>query len=181
MITKEVNKEGAYQVRLCRDGIWETVLVDDLLPCGDRGHLVYSKVNQLFSQGRIFGFETSTTESQKCEICIHKTSQPRCNFRPGLHSVSNFKIRHDVIRGRLRSSLQVTLKCVCFPVILNILHTRFMVTHLKYAMTSHLISEVGQRVSGGQYYIVETFSIYPPSSTVFRISTMGTFIHHSPY
>jgi hypothetical protein len=45
LITKQYCPEvGAYQVRLCRDGRWEVVVVDNCFPCLNTGELVFSKV-----------------------------------------------------------------------------------------------------------------------------------------
>lgn len=46
MITKETNPEGAYQVRLCHDGLWETIVIDDSLPASESGNLVCSKAER---------------------------------------------------------------------------------------------------------------------------------------
>ena len=46
IVTREFCEHGLYQLRLCIDGNWTTILVDDILPCDQYGRLVYSKAKR---------------------------------------------------------------------------------------------------------------------------------------
>ena len=46
LVTKEFCPEGCYLVRLCHNGEWKIVMIDDLFPCDENGYLLYSKAHK---------------------------------------------------------------------------------------------------------------------------------------
>jgi calpain-15 len=45
IITQEYNKEGIYKVRLCKNGEWVVITVDDYIPCYYNGGPMFSRGN----------------------------------------------------------------------------------------------------------------------------------------
>ena len=46
ILTHEVNREGVYLVRLCHNGLWKNVVVDDCFPCTQNGQLVFTQAKR---------------------------------------------------------------------------------------------------------------------------------------
>ena len=46
IVTKEYSEEGVYQVRLCKNGRWVIVTIDDLFPCNSSNSLVFSQARR---------------------------------------------------------------------------------------------------------------------------------------
>ncbi|CAF0703089.1 unnamed protein product [Brachionus calyciflorus] len=46
IITKDYCPQGCYQVRLCKNGEWQTVILDDMFPCDQNGQLIYSQASR---------------------------------------------------------------------------------------------------------------------------------------
>ena len=46
LLTENVNREGIYLVRICHNGLWKTVILDDCFPCTDYNTLAFSKATK---------------------------------------------------------------------------------------------------------------------------------------
>ena len=99
MPTRATNDAGAYQVRLCRDGAWEAILLDDALPCtadgvlafarGARRQLWVSLIEKAFAKmyGCYEALEGGTTDEALAALtgfpCERISLQPPANNRSG--------------------------------------------------------------------------------------------------
>jgi calpain-15 len=93
LLTKKVNKEGVYLVRICHNGIWQPIIVDDHFPCTIDNRLLFSKAKrrQLYvpliekACAKVFGSYGNLTSGNLMEglqlltgaPCEHLDLQPR--------------------------------------------------------------------------------------------------------
>ncbi|CAF3070054.1 unnamed protein product [Rotaria sp. Silwood2] len=51
LLTKKYNNEGVYLVRICHNGLWKTIIIDDFFPCTKHKYLVFTqaKHRQLYA------------------------------------------------------------------------------------------------------------------------------------
>ena len=45
LLTKTVNDQGVYLVRLCHNGLWKTIIVDDCFPCTRYNQLAFTQAH----------------------------------------------------------------------------------------------------------------------------------------
>ncbi|CAF1267771.1 unnamed protein product [Rotaria magnacalcarata] len=46
LLTKTVNNEGVYLVRICHNGLWKTIIIDDCFPCTRHKSLVFTQAKR---------------------------------------------------------------------------------------------------------------------------------------
>ncbi|CAF1185551.1 unnamed protein product [Didymodactylos carnosus] len=121
LLTKEVNNEGIYLIRLCKNGQWVTVMVDDCFPCTSGKILAFTqaKRRQLYvpliekACAKIFGSYSNLIGGQTSEGLLLLTGAP-CNH---IHLENHYTTNHnggeqidsDVLWAKLLSACEFDL------------------------------------------------------------------------
>jgi calpain-15 len=109
LLTQTVNNEGIYLVRICYNGLWKTIIVDDCFPCTNQKKLVFSQARrrQLYvpliekACAKLFGSYASLTSGSMLESLQLLTGAPcdYINLQP-----SNRILDTDIIWAKLLSA-----------------------------------------------------------------------------
>ena len=111
LLTKTVNNEGIYLVRICHNGLWKTIIVDDCFPCTNHKQLVFSqaKRRQLYvpliekACAKLFGSYANLRSGNMLEGLQLLTGAP-CDYidlQP-----SNYTLDSDIIWAKLLSACE---------------------------------------------------------------------------
>lgn len=109
LLTKTINNEGVYLVRLCHNGLWKTIIVDDFFPCTYHRSLAFSQAtrHQLFvpliekACAKLYGSYANLTGGRILEGLQLLTGAP-CDYIDLQTSDQQFK--HDLIWAKLISA-----------------------------------------------------------------------------
>ncbi|CAF1007734.1 unnamed protein product [Rotaria sp. Silwood1] len=114
LLTKTVNHEGVYLVRICHNGLWETIIVDDCFPCTRHKHLVFTqaKHRQLYvpliekACAKVFGSYASLKSGHLSEGLQLLTGAPcdHIDLKP-----SNDPLDDDIVWAKLLSACESKL------------------------------------------------------------------------
>lgn len=111
LLTKTVNDQGIYLVRICYNGLWKTIIVDDCFPCTNQGQLVFSQARgrQLYvpliekACAKLFGSYTNLISGTLLEGLQLLTGAPcdHISLQP-----TNYTLDTDVIWAKLLSACE---------------------------------------------------------------------------
>jgi calpain-15 len=112
-----VNREGVYMVRICHNGLWKTIIVDDYFPCTTHKHLVFTKAKrrQMYvpliekACAKIFGSYASLRSGNMLEGLQLLTGAP-CDYIDLKPSNYDHTLSSDILWAKLLSACES--KCV---------------------------------------------------------------------
>ncbi|CAF3477566.1 unnamed protein product [Rotaria socialis] len=114
LLTKTVNPEGVYVVRICHHGIWKAVLLDQYFPCTQYNTLAYSRAarRQLYvpliekACAKIFGSYANLSGGSTAEGLQLLTGAP--TDRISLHPIDDV-VDFDIVWAKLLSACESKL------------------------------------------------------------------------
>ncbi|CAF1095120.1 unnamed protein product [Adineta steineri] len=114
LLTKQINSQGVYLVRICHNGLWKTIIVDDCFPCTKHKRLVFTqaKRRQLFvpliekACAKLFGSYSSLKSGNMLEGLQLLTGAP-CDYID-LKPSKNL-LESDIVWAKLLSACESKL------------------------------------------------------------------------
>lgn len=103
IMTKDYNDRGLYRIRLCKNGEWHEVVVDDYFPCYPNGGPIFSKcgANEMWvlllekAYAKLHGGYKNLTGGAPFEALADLTGCPTTSF-----NLKDEKVRHMIDSGK---------------------------------------------------------------------------------